>query len=265
MPMSGSTNAGSRPLASSPTEHRFQASDGAELVWYELGEGRPVLLLHGLFSNAETNWLRFGHAAELAGRGFRVIMPDLRGHGRSAAPHEPGAYAPDVLARDGLDLIAQLNLTDYDLGGYSLGGRTAARIVINGARPRRLMISGMGLRGMLDVHRRADHFRRILTGLGTHKRGSPEWLAEAFLKTTGGDPQAMLPLLASFVNSTREELQSIAMPTLVLSGSEDQDNGPAAELAELLPQGRYVEVPGNHMSAVTRPELGQAMADFLAS
>ncbi len=252
-------------MASSPTKHSFAASDGADLVWYEVGEGRPVLLLHGLFSNAETNWLRFGHAAEIAGRGFRVVMPDLRGHGASAASHDPAAYPPDVLARDGRELIAHLGLADYDLGGYSLGGRTAARMVVLGARPRRLVISGMGLRGMLDVHRRADHFRKILTGLGNHQRGSPEWMAEAFLKTTGGNAQAMLPLLDSFVSSTEQELRSIAMPALILSGAEDQDNGPAEELARLLPQGRYVEVPGNHMSAVTKPELGREIADFLSA
>jgi pimeloyl-ACP methyl ester carboxylesterase len=224
-----------------------------------------VLLLHGLFSNAETNWLRFGHAAAIAAGGCRVIMPDLRGHGRSAAPHDSEAYPPDVLARDGLELIAHLGLSNYDLGGYSLGARTAARMAILGAAPRRLVISGMGLRGMLDVHRRAAHFTRILTGLGRHERGSPEWMAEAFLKTTGGDPQAMLALLGSFVNSTEAELRAITIPTLVLSGAEDQDNGPASALADLLPHGRYVEVPGNHMSAVTKPELGRAIADFLSA
>jgi pimeloyl-ACP methyl ester carboxylesterase len=252
-------------LASSPNKDIFTASDGFELAWYEVGEGRPVVLLHGLFSNAETNWLKFGHAQAVAARGFRVIMPDLRGHGKSAAPNDGASYPPDVLARDGIELIAHLGLTEYDLGGYSLGGRTAARMAILGAAPRRLIVSGMGLRGMLDVHRRAGHFRDILTGIGTHKRGSPQWMAEAFLKTTGADPAAMLPLLGSFVDSTEEELRRIAMPALVLSGAEDQDNGPAQELSDLLPQGRYVEVPGNHMSAVTRPELGEAMADFLAA
>lgn len=224
-----------------------------------------MVLLHGLFSNAETNWLKFGHAAAIAGRGFRVILPDLRGHGRSAAPHDPSCYPPDILARDGIELIAHLGLGDYDLGGYSLGARTAARMTIRGARPRRLAIAGMGLRGMVDVHRRADHFRSILTGLGTHARGSPEWLAEAFLKTTGGDPQAMLALLGSFVDSSEAELRGIAIPALVVAGAEDEDNGPAEALAALLPDGRYQEVPGNHMSAVTRPELGRAIADFLAS
>src|SRR3954462_1904963 len=115
------------------TTHRFTASDGAELVWHEIGEGRAVVLLHGLFSNAETNWIRFGHAAAIAARGFRVIMPDLRAHGDSGKPHDAAAYPPDILVQDGLALIARLGLTDYDLGGYSLGARTSVRMVIKGA------------------------------------------------------------------------------------------------------------------------------------
>lgn len=224
-----------------------------------------MLLLHGLFSNADMNWIRFGHATEIAGRGFRLVMPDLRAHGGSAKPHDADSYPPDVLAHDALALIQHLGLADYDLGGYSLGGRTAVRMAIMGARPRRLVVSGMGLRGLLSTGRRAEHFRRILTGLGTHERGSPEWLAEAFLKTTRGDPEALLPLLGSFVDSSEEELRAIRVPTLVLSGEEDQDNGPSEDLAELLLDARFVEVPGNHMSAVTKPELGRAIADFLAA
>jgi pimeloyl-ACP methyl ester carboxylesterase len=245
--------------------HHLTASDGAELAWHETGEGRPAVLLHGLFSNADMNWIRFGHAAELAARGFRAIMPDLRAHGESAGPSDEASYPPDILARDGLELIEHLGLADYDLGGYSLGARTSARMTILGARPRRLVIAGMGLRGMLETGRGSAHFRKVLTGMGTHERGSGEWMAEAFLKTTGGDPKALLPLLGSFVDSSEDELRHIAIPTLVVSGTEDQDNGPAHELAELLPDARFVEVPGNHMNAVTRPELGRAIADFLAA
>ena len=248
----------------SPNKHSFASFDGTQLVWHEQGEGRAVLLLHGLFSDAETNWIRFGHAAAIAEQGFRVIMPDLRAHGFSAKPHDQASYPPDVLAHDGLALIEHLGLADYDLGGYSLGGRTAVRMVVMGAKPRRLVVSGMGLKGLLSTGGRAAHFRKILTGLGTHQRGSPEWLAEAFMKTTGGDPDALLPLLGSFVDSSEQELRSITVPTLVLSGAEDQDNGPSEELAELLPDGRFVEVPGNHMSAVTKPELGKEIARFLS-
>jgi pimeloyl-ACP methyl ester carboxylesterase len=247
------------------TRHEFRAGDGVTLAWHETGAGRPVILLHGLFSDAGTNWIRFGHATEIAGRGLRVIMPDLRGHGASARPHDPAAYPPDVLATDGLALIAHLGLEDYDLGGYSLGARTAVRMVALGARPRRLVIAGMGLEGLRDTGARSEHFKSILNGLGSHARGSPEWMAEAFLKTTGGDPEALLPLLDSFVDTDEEMLRSIGMPTLVLSGADDHDNGSAEALAQLLPDARRVAVPGNHMSAVTRPDLGRTIADFLAS
>ncbi|WP_243455608.1 alpha/beta fold hydrolase [Sphingosinicella sp. BN140058] len=247
------------------TRHDFTAADGVRLNYAQLGEAgaRPLILLHGLFSDAETNWLKFGHAEKIAAEGYRVIMPDLRAHGLSAKPHDAAAYPPDVLANDGFALIAHLGLTDYDLGGYSLGARTAVRMVIGGASPKRLIVSGMGLRGLLNTGGRAHHFRKILTGLGTFERGSPEWLAEAFLKTTGGDPQALLPLLGSFVDSTEAEVRAITLPTLVLSGVDDQDNGHAQELAEALPNASFVEVPGNHMSAVTKPELGRAIAAFL--
>ena len=253
-------------MASVPASvRRFAARDGVALAWHEMGEGRPVVLLHGLFSDAQTNWIKFGHAALLAGQGFRVIMPDLRAHGESDKPHDAGAYPPDILADDGLALIEQLALKDYDLGGYSLGGRTAVRMVVRGARPRRLIVSGMGLQGLLDTQSRSAHFKRILTGLGSHERGSPEWMAEAFLKTTGGDPAALLPLLDSFVDTSEAELDRIAMPALIVSGAEDDDNGSSEALAARLGDGRFSAVPGNHMSAVTKPDLGLAMARFLAA
>lgn len=251
-------------MASSPIRHVFTAHDGALLAWHELGEGPAVVLLHGLFSDADTNWIRFGHAAEIARRGFRVVMPDLRAHGTSAKPHDPAAYPPDILADDGLALIARLGLAGYDLGGYSLGARTAVRMVVKGAVPGRLIVAGMGLDGLTSTGARGEHFKAILNGLGTHARGSPEWMAEAFLKTTGGDARALLPLLDSFVDTSEEALRAIAMPTLVLSGAEDHDNGSAEALAALLPRGEYAEVPGNHMSAVTRAELGRAVGDFLS-
>lgn len=248
-----------------PKLHHFTAPDGVSIAWHALGppDGFPVVLLHGLFSNADTNWIRFGHAATIAAQGLRLIMPDHRAHGASDKPHEAAAYPPDVLADDALALIASLDLTDYHLVGYSLGARTAVRMICKGARPRRLVLAGMGLEGLLGTAGRADHFRNILHNLGTHERGSPEWMAEAFLKTTKGDPQALLPLLDSFVNTSEAELDKVTMPTLVVAGAEDLDNGSAPKLAVRLSDARYAEVPGGHMSSVTKPELGQAIADFL--
>lgn len=246
------------------TRH-LQAADGTLLAVHEAGAGRPVLLIHGLFSNARTNWIRYGHARKLVDRGLRVLMADLRAHGDSGKPHDPAAYPPDVLRDDGLALIAQLGLDDYDLAGYSLGARTAARMIIGGAAPRRTVLAGMGLEGMVDTGGRGHFFREVLTGLGSFSHGTPQWMAEAFLKTTGGDPAALIHILDTFVDSSPEALQRIAMPTRVIAGIDDHDNGSAAALAECLPDARFIEIPGNHMSAVARPELGDAIADFFAT
>ena len=59
----------------------FRGRDGVRLAYRELGEGLAVVLIHGYFSNGLVNWVNYGHAAAIAARGLRVIMPDLRGHG----------------------------------------------------------------------------------------------------------------------------------------------------------------------------------------
>jgi pimeloyl-ACP methyl ester carboxylesterase len=252
-------------LASSPTEPQFfESFDGERIAWRELGEGRAVVLIHGYFSTAEVNWLRYGHAQAIAARGFRVIMPDLRGHGASARPHDAAAYPRDALMRDGLALVEHLGLTDYDLGGYSLGARTTVRMLANGAHPRRVILSGMGLAGLIETAGRGEYFRHVLTHLGSFERGTSEWMTEAFLKTTKGDPVALLRVLDTFVDTPPAALADMRAPTLVVSGDEDHDNGSAAALADALPHGVLREVPGNHMSAVTKPELGEAIAAFLA-
>jgi pimeloyl-ACP methyl ester carboxylesterase len=241
----------------------FDAADGVQLAVHEIGEGRPLILIHGYFSEADTNWIKYGHAALLAEAGFRVIMPDLRAHGHSGKPHDPAFYSKDILADDQFALIDHLGLTDFDLGGYSLGGRTVARMLARGSVPRRAVISGMGLKGLTDTAARGDHFRHVLTNLGQHERGSAAFMAEAFLKTSGGDPVALLRILDTFVDTPVEAISSFDLPVAVVCGEDDQDNGSASALADALPEGTLIVVPGNHMSAVVKPELGQAIRDFL--
>ena len=89
-----------------PTQ-TLTASDGAPLAYLELGEGRPVVLLHGFLMTAHEAWVRPGIAERIAAAGRRVIMPDLRGHGCSA-PRDPAAYPRDILADDGFDLLDRL-------------------------------------------------------------------------------------------------------------------------------------------------------------
>jgi pimeloyl-ACP methyl ester carboxylesterase len=245
------------------TSNSFQAVDGVEIAWRETGQGRPLLLIHGFMSEADTNWIKYGHAAALANAGYRVIMPDLRAHGLSAKPHDPAHYPRDILADDQFALLAHLGLTDYDLAGYSLGGRTVSRMLARGAAPGKAIISGMGLEGLTQTGNRGMHFRHVFDNLGQHEKGSAAWMAEAFLKTTGGDPVALRHILDTFVDTPADEIVSWTLPVAVICGEQDDDNGSAADLAALLQHGKLFTVPGNHMSAVTKAELGQAFVAAL--
>jgi pimeloyl-ACP methyl ester carboxylesterase len=242
----------------------FRAGDGgARLAVHRLGRGRPVVLLHGLFSSAQVNWIKYGHAEQLAEAGFEAIMPDLRAHGESDAPHDPAAYPPDVLVKDTLALVDELELTDFDLCGFSLGSRTSVRAVLAGLAPRRLVLGGMGLGGLSGWARRSAHFIDAIDRFGHIKHGEPAFIAQAFMKTMKVDRVAARLLLQSVDDTPADALGRITMPTLVVCGADDADNGSAPELAEALPNARYQEVPGTHMSSVTQRQLGEAIVEFL--
>ncbi len=247
----------------------FEARDGVRLAWREIGPeaggGRPLILLHGLFSSGEINWIKFGTAARIAAEGYRVILPDLRVHGSSDAPHEDEFYPADVLVRDLEDLVAQLGLADFDLGGFSLGARTSARAVVAGMRPGRLILGGMGLAGLAGWQRRGQFFKRVIAEYETAKRGDDTWLSIQFMKTMRVDRIAAGHLLDSFTDTSPEMLAAITMPTLVVCGADDQDNGSASELVAALADARLATIPGTHMSSVTQPELGEAIAAFLTA
>jgi len=244
--------------------HRWTASDGVELAYHELGVGRPVVLLHGLFSDANVNWIKFGQAQRIAARGFRVIMPDLRAHGLSGRPHEPEHYPRGILAQDLRDLISKLGFTDFDLGGFSLGARTTVEGIGEGLKPRRAVLGGAGLQGLQHWERRKNFFLDAIEQFDSVSRGDPHWLSIQFMKSQKVDRIAAGLLLQSFADAFMEWLKAFTMPTMVVCGSEDEDNGSAEELAAALPDAVFREVPGTHMSSVTKPEFGETIADFLA-
>jgi pimeloyl-ACP methyl ester carboxylesterase len=245
--------------------HYWSASDGVELAWRECGQRRPVVLLHGLFSDANVNWIKFGHASRIAEAGFRVIMPDLRAHGLSGRPHGEQFYPRGILARDLRELIAALGLGDFDLGGFSLGSRTVVEAVGEGLRPRKAILGGAGLEGLRNWKRRKSFFLETIELFDTAPRGDPHWLSIQFMKSQKVDRIAAAQLLESFEDAFVTWLEAFTMTTLVVCGSEDEDNGSAEELANVLPNAVFREVPGTHMSSVTKPEFGEAIAEFLAA
>lgn len=239
---------------------------GLPLAVTELGDGPPVLLLHGLFSSAEVNWLKYGAAQRLAEAGYRVILPDLRGHGRSGVPDGPDGWPADVLALDAEAVIDALALgPELVVGGYSLGARTTARLLQRGrVGVRGAILAGMGLEGLVAGKDRFAFFQRVIMGRDRFRPGAPEYAAAAFLKANVARPDGLLPLFAALRPLRLEDLRVIDQPVVLVCGTQDQDNGSAPALRQALPQAELLEVPGTHMSAVTTPAFGHALVRAMA-
>ncbi|RYF94017.1 MAG: alpha/beta fold hydrolase [Caulobacteraceae bacterium] len=243
----------------------FESFDGERIAIHRLGAGRPVLLLHGFIANARLNWFEPGIAQALADAGFEVIAPDLRGHGDSAAPEAATAWPGDALALDQAALVKHLGLTDYDLVGYSLGARTAVRFMVAGARPRRCVLGGMGDSGVMQAGARAAMFEdSIRNGENARDPRAGKYI-QARIAAGGFNPRALLGVLSSFVPTTAQDLAGLDVPTLVVCGANDADNGNPEKLAMAMPNAKAVRVPGDHLTTVGEPALAKAMVDFLTA
>jgi len=243
---------------------RFEAGDAVTLAVHAKGSGRTVVMLHGFLASSDLNWIQPGIADRVVDAGFRVMALDLRGHGQSDAPTDRALWPQDVLAEDGFALLGRLGLTDYDLVGYSLGARTAARMLVHGASPRRAVLGGMGASGIMQAGARAAMFEDSILHGDRARDPAAGRRVRAMIEAEGLKPEAMLGVLASFAPTTEADLRPIQVPTLVVSGADDQDNGSAEDLAALLQHGQAQRIPGNHLSAVGAP-LGRAIVDYLSA
>jgi non-heme chloroperoxidase len=105
------------------TEHFIEVEPGVTLFVQDIGQGRPVLLLHGWALGHEV-WDRQVH--EIASSGMRAVALDLRGHGASSKPLD--GYGVEQLADDVVAVIQSLGLERVVLVGWSIGGLTAFRL-----------------------------------------------------------------------------------------------------------------------------------------
>ena len=123
----------------------------------------------------------------------------------------------------------------------------------------------MGVAGLTDWENRSAFFKRVIDEFDTIERGDPAYLSRQFLKSQGVDRVAARHLLDAFENLDPALLANIDIPSLVVSGVNDTDNGSARDLAQLLPNAEYREIPGAHLDSATKPELGDALVEFLTA
>jgi len=245
---------------------RFVSFDGLQIAYQVWGSGPDVLLLHGFASSAAGNWETPGILDALVHAGRRVIAYDARGHGASAKPHDVEAYEHNAMVRDAQALLDHLAVTRADVVGYSMGSIVASRLVPHEPRARSLVLGGVG--GRLARGRSPAARARTAAALeardGGRGAGRVERAFRRFAERSHNDLRALAAVQRASAAGTPGDVGAIRVPTLVVAGVDDRLAGPPQELAALIPGAEARVVPGNHLSAVGKPELARAIVEFLA-
>jgi len=242
-------------------------SDGIEIHYLDVGEGDPVLLIHGFASNIEANWVSTGWVSALTQAGRRVIALDNRGHGQSEKLYEPERYGAPAMAEDAVRLMDHLGIGKADIIGYSMGSRISAFLTFaHPDRVRSLVFGGLGItmvRGMIGAGPLA-HALEVPSIDDVNNATARSF--RRFAESTKSDLKALAACMRGPREKvTPEALGEISVPTLVVVGSEDVIGGSPAELAALIPNSQYLELEGrDHMKAVGDKEFKAAVLDFLS-
>lgn len=247
---------------------------GVQLAYREWGSGLPVVLLHGFPLSSEI----WAEVAERLQPDFRLLAPDLRGHGSSDAPQGP--YTMDALAEDVVGFADALHLERFVLGGHSMGGYVAFRVA---ARcPERLAgLVFVATRAEADTEegkaRRAAAVERIskeggrvflqdflpnLVSEGT-RTSRPEVLRRLWDMAARVPDHVLVACLEGMMHrpDSRELLGRLGGPALVVAGEADAvvPVESARAMAQALPQAQLVVVAGaGHVPSLEAPEATAA-------
>lgn len=249
-----------------PTAH-----NRAIAIHYEVeGRGPPLLLHHGLTGSGQ-RWRDTGYVATLRQR-FTLLLPDVRGHGRSSKPHDPAAYdrfarAADMLAvldAEGIDRAAFLGHSLGGLVGFTLGRHHPERLqtlVLTGFNPypwppaeaAEVASWVTGLRGGMEA---------FVAGYESRHGPLP---AEARQRWLDNDSEALVACMEAWVaegdGRVGAELPAIAVPTLLLVGAAEPFVAEIGRAAAAMPEAAAVVLPGlDHAQTFFRSDLMLAEA-----
>lgn len=234
--------------------------DGLMLSYSESGAGRAVILIHGFASSAHINWIRTGLFARLAESGWRVVAPDMRGHGRSDAPHNVASYQDHAMARDISSLIDSLGLESVNLVGYSMGSGVALRTALDDSRIAGLFLGGVGG----NIFRKPARAAEIVAALETDEPVSAYAQSfRDFADLTRSDRFALAAIQRGGLERfTPAELVGLAIPVTLLTAIGDTTAGGPQPLAEALGI-VVVQIPGTHLNVVTTKAFADAIEAYL--
>jgi non-heme chloroperoxidase len=260
-------------------------------IYYEdHGSGSPVVLIHG-YPLSGASWER--QTAALLAAGHRVITYDRRGFGKSSQPAT--GYDYDTFAADLRKLVTTLELRDFALVGFSMGGGEVARylgkygsdgvrkaVILAGVPPYLLKAPDnpegvdkavfTGIESAINADRYAfftDFFSNFYnTDVLLGKRVSNQTVQASWNVAVGSSATATFECVHTWYTDFRKDLGRIDVPTLVMHGDADRILPPTASgarTAKLVKGARFVEVKGGpHAINWTHPEIVNAeLVSFL--
>jgi len=261
-------DAAPRGLTRMPSPQFIMTADGDRIATYAWGDetAPTVLCVHGFGSSTRDNWVATGWVRDLLAAGLRVVAVDQRGHGASDKPHAPGAYEMSGLVADLVTVLDTYLIDTVRYVGYSLGGRVGWQTAVDVPhRIERAVLGGIPdgtplarmkiaqVRAFLDDGRPVDDAvtRQYVT------------LAE---RVAGNDLRALVALAEGMRlgDSDPDPASPPVQPVLFATGSEDPILEQSRRLAEVAPQGTFLEIPGRtHVNAPGSRAFRQAGVAFL--
>ncbi len=241
-------------------DQRYVENDGARIWYAAYGSGAPVILLHGGMGNSG-NW---GYQVPaLVKNGYRAIVIDSRGHGRSTRDARPFSY--ELMASDVLAVMDALQIKKAALVGWSDGACTA--LILADKAPERVagvffFACNMDPSGVKEN----IEFTPILQRCVSRHRKDYERLSatpgqfDAFSEAVG-------LMQRTQPNYSADDLAKISVPVAIVQSEYDEfiKREHADYLARSIPNAEYIFLPGvSHFAPLQRPELfNSIMLTFL--
>jgi len=225
-------------------------------IHYEVvGDGPPLVLHHGLFSNL-WDWDEFGYVDALK-PSRRLILIDARGHGDSDKPHDPAAYDLALRVGDVTAVLDELDVDRTDYFGFSMGGWIGLGLAKYA--PERL-----GALILLGAHPYAESMQPFRSLIPTEPGALDAMLRMVFgrymtptleARLAKNEPQALLALTQDRA-SMAEVLPTLTQPCLLLCGDADPRLTQMQACAEALEDAAFVTLPNcDHLASFARSDL----------
>ncbi len=241
----------------SQSDH-FTSFDGTKIAYDDVGDGFPVVLLHG-FINTKASWDKTVLKKELLKKGYRVIVPDLRGNGTSDKPQKDSAYADNAEIKDVKLLLDTLKIEQCFAIGYSRGSIVLAKWLTKEQRIEKAVLGGMGADFTNPNWDRKLLFADAFNGKTTAETQG----AVDYAKSIGADIRSLYLQQKYQPVTSLEELAEIKQKVFVIAGDVDTDNGDPQQLKETIPNAVLAIVPGDHNNTYKTEVFSTKIMAFL--